>query len=163
MFETFTMRARQVVFAARIKAGQRGAPMMDVGDLLLGMLIEDQGMMASVLPSIMTEGQGATSLLPLPAQTPFFPLGAANELLYRIEKLLPQSKPIAQTVEIPLSPDLKRVFDGANDVQSMFQHKEIEPLHLLAAVLTEESSRYVKLLQEVAITKELVLQRLNAP
>src|ERR1700674_4873354 len=121
MFETFSMRARQVVFAARMKAGQRGAPMMDVGDLLLGMLIEDQGMMASVLPSIMTEGQGATSLVPLPAQTPFFPLGAANELLNRIEKLLPQSKPIAQTVEIPISPDLKRVFDGAKDVQSMLQ------------------------------------------
>jgi hypothetical protein len=163
MFETFSMRARQVVFAARMKAGQRGAAMMEVGDLLLGMLIEDQGMMASVLPSIMAEGRGATSLVPLPAPMPFFPLGAADELLNRIDKLLPQSKPIAQTVEIPLSPDLKRVFERAKDMQSMSQHKEIEPLHLLAAVLTEESSRYVKLLQEVAINKELVLQRLNAP
>jgi len=43
----------------------------------------------------------------------------------------------------------------------MFHHKQIEPLHLLAAVLTQEMTQHSKLLQGLGITKELVLQRLR--
>jgi hypothetical protein len=162
MFEIFSMRARRVVFAARLKAGQRGAAMIDVGDLLLGILLEDQGMMGSLL-SIMTEENRPATLEPFPSHTPFFPLGAPDELQKKIEKLLSRSKPVAQTIEIPLSPELKCAFDGAIHIQDMFHHKRIEPLHLLAAVLAEESSQYVKLLQDFGITREQVLQRLKQP
>jgi hypothetical protein len=40
----FSIRAILVVLGARLKAGQRGAIMIEVGDLLLGMIMEDQGM-----------------------------------------------------------------------------------------------------------------------
>jgi hypothetical protein len=157
----FSTRAIQVVFAARFKAGQRGANMIEVGDLLLGMVLEDKGMIGNLL-SNMHGGPGLTSPLTLPSHSPFFSPEAAGELLTRIETLLPQSEPISHTIEVPLSLDLERAFDGAKGVQDMFHHKQIEPLHLLAGVLTQESSQHFKLLQEVGITKELVLQRLRA-
>jgi hypothetical protein len=162
MFETFSMGARRVVFVARLKAGQRGAAMIDLGDLLLGILLEDQGMIGSFFP-IMTEGRGPAPLELFPSHTPIFPLGAPDELLEKIEKLLPQSKPVAKTIEIPISPDLEGAFDGAIHIQNTFNHKRIEPLHLLAAVLTEESNQHVKLLQDFGITKEQVLKRLKEP
>jgi hypothetical protein len=156
----FSMRAIQVVFAARYKAGQRGANIIEVGDLLLGLVLEDKGMMGNLVSS-MHEGKRPTSVLPLPSHSPFFSPQAADELLTRIENLLPQSQPIGHTIEVPLSADLERAFDAAKEVQDAFHHKQIEPLHLLAGVLTE-SSQLVKPLQELGITKELVLQRLKA-
>ena len=66
----FSSRAIQVVFAARYKAGQRGANMIEVGDLLLGMILEDQGMMENLLTD-MREGQGPASVLPRPSHNPF--------------------------------------------------------------------------------------------
>lgn len=156
------MGARRLVFVARLNAGQRGAAMIDLGDFLLGFLLEDQGMVGRFFP-IMTEGGGPATLELFPTHTPIFPLGAPDELLDKIEKLLPQSKPVAKTIEIPISADLKRAFDGAIDIQNTFNHKRIEPLHLLAAVLIEESNQYVKLLQDFGITKEQVLKRLKEP
>jgi Clp amino terminal domain, pathogenicity island component len=150
----------QVVLAARYNAGQRGANVIELGDLLLGMVLEDNGMMGNLVSKMCGE-QGPTSVLPLPSHTPFFPADAAGELLTRIENLLPQSEPIAHTIELPLSPDVGHVFVGAKDAQSMFHHKQIQPLHLLAAVLARDSGQHVKLLQEVGITKELVVERLR--
>jgi hypothetical protein len=163
MFETFSMRARRVVFAARLTAGQRGAATIEMGDLLLGVLLEDQDLEGSLLLSNIREGQRPAKLEPLPSHIPFFPLGATDKLRNRIEKLLSQSEAVARTAEIPLSPDLKRAFEEATHIQNTYHHKRIEPLHILAGVLTEESSQYVKLLQEIGITKEQVLQRLSQP
>jgi hypothetical protein len=49
MFDTFSQRARQAVFAARWRAGQRGADEMCVEDLVVGLIIEDQGMIESLV------------------------------------------------------------------------------------------------------------------
>ena len=156
-----SIRAMQVVLAARYKAGQRGANRIELGDLLLGIVLEDNGMMGHLLSNMLGE-QKPASAFPLPSHVPIFPAEAVGELLTRIENLLPQSEPIAHTIELPMSPEIEHVFDGATDVQNMFHHKQIQPLHILAAVLTKESGRHVNLLQEVGITEELVLERLRA-
>ncbi|MFY9530552.1 MAG: hypothetical protein WAR24_16740 [Candidatus Acidiferrales bacterium] len=44
MFEVYSERANQVIFVARLKAGQRGADMVDVDDILVALIIEDQMM-----------------------------------------------------------------------------------------------------------------------
>src|ERR1700680_1147514 len=59
MFDVFSMRARQIVFAARLKAGERGASVMDVEDLLLGLMLEDQGEPMENLISKLHDGLGA--------------------------------------------------------------------------------------------------------
>jgi ATP-dependent Clp protease ATP-binding subunit ClpA len=67
----------------------------------------------------------------------------------------------ALSTEIPISSELERVCDAAKNLQYKFQQSQIEPLHLLAAVLTEESSQFTRLLREVGITYDQVLQRLR--
>jgi ATP-dependent Clp protease ATP-binding subunit ClpA len=155
---TFSVRALRVLFAARHKAGQRGAKQIEVGDLLLGLILEDNGM--GNLLSEMHGEQG--SILPLPPHIPFFSSEAAGELMTRIENLLPQAESIGHTIDLPLSADVEHVFDSAKDVQSTLRHKQIQPLHLLAAVLTQDSGQFVNLLNEGEITKNQVLERLNA-
>jgi hypothetical protein len=49
VFDAFSVRARQIVFAARFKAGERGAASIEVEDLLLGLILEDQGMLGERL------------------------------------------------------------------------------------------------------------------
>jgi len=159
-FNTFSLRAIQVVMAARYKAGQRGAKMIEVGDLVLGIVLEDNSMMGTLFSNI-DEEQRTASVFPIPSHPPFFPAETASELLTGIQNLLPQFEPIATTIEVPLSLGIVHVFDGAKEMESMFHHKQIHPLHLLEAVLTQDLGTLGKLLQEVGITKELVVERLR--
>jgi len=154
----FSIRAMQTLFAARFKAGQRGANVIEVDDLLFGIVLEDQGMMENVLPM----AKDSIPELPSPSHSPFFPPATAGDIITRIENLLPQSEPYTHTIEVPLSADLERTFDEAKNLRSMFHHKQIEPLHLLAAVLGQESNQHVKLLRETGITREMVMERLRA-
>jgi ATP-dependent Clp protease ATP-binding subunit ClpA len=64
---------------------------------------------------------------------------------------------------VPLSPSLERVFNSAKALQSRFKYSQIEPLHLLAAILAEVSSQGVRLLQRSGITREKVLMTLSGP
>ena len=45
MFDNFSTRARQLVFAARFKAGERGAAVVDTDDFFVGLVLEDQGLL----------------------------------------------------------------------------------------------------------------------
>jgi hypothetical protein len=45
MIDNFSTRARQITFAARFKAGERGAKMIDIDDFLVSMVLEDQGLL----------------------------------------------------------------------------------------------------------------------
>jgi ATP-dependent Clp protease ATP-binding subunit ClpA len=160
MFDNFSERARQIAFAARFKAGERGANMIDTDDLLVGLILEDQGILEKTVFSTIFEGQG----IPVnraPSHIPFLSATVAQELLANLEKDLLQSQPIALTTEVPLSPSLEHVFNSAKDVQTRFRHNQIEPLHLLAAILAEESGQGIKLLQGSGITHEKVLRALS--
>jgi ATP-dependent Clp protease ATP-binding subunit ClpC len=160
MLDNFSERARQIVFAARFKAGERGANMIDTDDLLVGLVLEDQGTLEkTILPTIF-EGQG-TPVNRSQFHIPFFSSKAAEDLLANLKKLLPQSRPVALTTELPLSPSLERMFDSAKAIQARFQHSQIEPLHLLAAILTEDASQGAKLLQGSGVTLEKVLLTLG--
>lgn len=159
MFETFSERGRHVIFATRVKAGERGGDALDIADLLVGLILEDQGMLATaVFPKL----GGTTGALYRPStHTPFFSSTQAQELLASLEKLLPQSQPVPTTAEIPISPSLKRAIDSAKALQTSLQHSAVEPLHLLAAALAEESSPGAQLLRDAGVTEEKVLLALR--
>ena len=106
------------------------------------------------------EGRG-TLLNKASSRIPFFSQEIANKLLTKMRDLLPQAHPVEHSTEIPVSPALERIFDASKDFQRQFQQSQTEPLHLLAAILTEESSQAVKLLQEFGITQEKVLGKLR--
>ncbi len=135
--------------------------MIDTDDLLIGLILEDQGILEKTVFSTIFEGQG----IPVnraPSHMPFLSSKVAQDLLANLEKDLPKSQPVALTTEVPLSPSLEHVFNSAKDIQTRFRHNQIEPLHLLAAILTEESSQGVKLLQDSGITHEKVLLALSS-
>jgi ATP-dependent Clp protease ATP-binding subunit ClpA len=161
MFETLSIRARQAVFAARFKAGQRGADNIEVGDLILGLILEDQGGMEALLAA-MHDGQAAASVLDRPIHTPFLLPETANKLVAEIEALLPRAATVPHTRELPLSPELQRIFEGAKEVQRVFGQDQIGPLHLISAILADEPSRYTKLLEHSGVTTETVSNRLRA-
>ena len=160
MLDAFSLRSRQIVFAARFKAGERGASMIDIDDLLVGLVLEDQGMLEKGLFSKLHEGAGHF-VNQAPLHTSFFCPEMANNFLAKIEGILPRSQSVDLSTEIPLSPALEQTFNSAKDIQTRFQHSQIEPLHLLAALLIEESSQGVKLLHGSGITQENVLLKLG--
>src|SRR5215471_17726163 len=70
MFDNFSPRARQVVFIARFKAGERGATAIEVDDFIGALVLEDQGMLESIF-SKFDEGQGTVVNSAKPFQTRF--------------------------------------------------------------------------------------------
>ena len=159
MVDNFSMRARQVVFVARFKAGERGARMIEVDDFLAALVLEDQEMSEKIFSDSL--GDGGTFVNKAPSHQPFFSPETAEHLLTRIKDILPQSDSIGLTEEIPLSPALENVFDSANGIQTQFQRSQIEPLLLLAAIVTQPSSECTELLNEFGITQESVLAKLR--
>ena len=165
MFDTFSMRARRVVFAARVKAGERGADNIGIDDFLLGLILEDQDMIGSLMETSFPDSHQEEIIVsksPAEAHIRFFDPEIASELLIQIGNLLPQSSPISLTTEIPLSSDLKRVFDEADNFRKVLHHDRIEPLHLLVLILREKPTEGAELLQKAGITGERVLQTLRA-
>ena len=160
MFDNFSARARQVVFVARFNAGERGATTIDVDNFIGALIIEDQGMLESIFSKV-DEGQG-TALNAAPSHVSFFSSDIARGLLTNLENSLPRSQPVSLITEIPLSASMETAFDAAKSFQTEFRHRQIEPLHLLAAILKGESSRGVKLLRASGITQEEVLLALSS-
>jgi len=158
MFDNFSTRARQIVFAARFKAGERGAAVVDTDDFLAGLVLDDQGLLLKSLFPDVEENAFVGKGLP---HVPFFSHKLAEDLLSTLEKSLPRSQPVPGTTDIPLSSSLERVFDLAKELQPQFRHSHMEPLHFLAVILKEDSSEGAKLLQRSGVTLENVLSELS--
>ena len=132
--------------------------MVDTDDFLVGLVLEDQGLLLkSLFPDVeenafMEKGQ---------PHVPFFSQDLAEDLLTKPKKSLPQSQPIPETTKMPLSSSLERVFDLAKELQPQFRHSHMEPLHFLAAILKDDSSEGAKLLRRSGVTLENVLSELS--
>ena len=158
MFDSISTRARQLVFAARFKAGERGAAVVDTDDFLVGLVLEDQGLLLKVLFPDVEENAFVEKGRP---HVPFFSQELAEDLLTTLEKSLPRSQSLPETAEMPLSSSLERVFDLAKQLQTRFGHSRMEPLHFLAAILEEDSSEGAKLLRRSGVSLENVLSELS--
>jgi ATP-dependent Clp protease ATP-binding subunit ClpC len=86
MFERFTERARRAVFFARYEAGEYGNPVIGTEHLLLGVLREDRGLLAS-----------------LPGR-----FDAVDDIRTEIESGLTQGERIPTSVEMPLSAESEK-------------------------------------------------------
>lgn len=160
MFDSFSLRSKQIIFAARIKAGERGASTIDIDDVLVGLVLEDQGMLEKGLFPKLREGTFHFVNQDV-LHIPFFSPEAANDFLAKIEGILPRSEPVETSTDMPLSSAAIRAFNSAEEIQTRSRHSQIEPLHLLAALLAEESQA-VKLLHDSGITQEKVLLKLGS-
>ncbi len=120
MFERYTEKARRTIFFARYEASQFGAPVIEPEHLLLGILREDERLLARFL-------RGPK------------PLPLREWLRQEIEgRAPPLRKKISTSVELPLAPETKRVLAYAHEESELLQHRHIGTEHLLLGLLREE-------------------------
>ena len=137
--------------------------MIDIDDVLVGLILEDEGMLEMLEEGLFPKlREGRVHLVnEAPLHIPFFSPEIANDFLAKIEGILPRAEPVGTSTEIPLSSAVVHAFNSAEEIHTRFGHSQIEPLHLLAALLREESSQGVKLLHDSGITQEKVLLKLD--
>jgi ATP-dependent Clp protease ATP-binding subunit ClpA len=93
---------------------------------------------------------------------PFFSADVASKALLRLHAFLPQHEPVAESVDITMSPSLQHILNAATTLAGKLQHSQVQPLHLVAAILAEESSGPAEILKEAGISREAVIQALRS-
>jgi ATP-dependent Clp protease ATP-binding subunit ClpA len=158
MFDFYSERAKEVLFIARAESRARGAKMLDVDDLLVSLIMEDQGIRSQAMLEIANAPD--PSQLPVEPHTAFLPAEVAVKLLAEVQDALPRRQSVPASADLPVSGALSLVLGVANDLQQKFQSKQVTPLHLLAAVLAG-STNGVLSLREAGITQETVIDAIR--
>jgi len=157
MFEVYSFRAQQVIFLARLKAGQRGAEAVEVADLLAALIIEDQEGFSKALSDIRNLPKSAAKA-DRKTHAPFFLPELASDLLASLPEMHTNSRASPNELELLLSQSAVRVFERAVSLCAELQHRYVQPLHILAAILDNRSSRVAQILDRAGITREGVLK-----
>lgn len=162
IFEGYSLRTRQIIFIARLKAGQRGAPEISIDDLLAAVIVEDQQMKFSVegFPEFesVQDSNSASWFIP---HASFFDSQTAAALLERIDSRLEIAAPQPDHLDIPVSAGLSHAFEIASRLAEELRQSKVEPLVLLASVLGERSSNGVELFREFGFTQAKVLEEIR--
>jgi len=85
----------------------------------------------------------------------------ASHLLVSLESVLPHSIPVATSVELPITPDLRVVFEYTQTLCNETGHSKIEPLHLFAGALHAGSAIVIDELQKAGIPYDSVMSKLR--
>ncbi len=120
MFERYTERSRRVIFFARYEALQYGSQVIAPEHLLLGLMREDRTISARFFP---------------------YERSVSVETIRReIEERIAVRSRIAQSAELQLSPETKKILFWASEESRHLNSRDIRPEHLLAGMLREERS-----------------------
>jgi ATP-dependent Clp protease ATP-binding subunit ClpC len=144
MFERYTERARRVLFFARYEATQLGSTSIETEHLLLGLIREGKGLTSRIfarshlsLESIRKEIEGRT--------------------VFRDK--------VSTSVDIPFSPETKRVLQYSAEEADRLLHTYIGTEHLLLGLLREEHSVASSILYEkgmrLSSVRDDIVQLLN--
>jgi ClpA/ClpB-like protein len=126
--------------------------------MVVGLVFEDQGKMGDLL-SLGLPQSGV--VIGLDAHPPFIPPETAARLLLSVDNILAHSTPVLTSVDLPVTAGLQTVFKVAEEIKEELCHERIEPLHLMAGILREESGLFSNELQAVGITQDLVMAKLR--
>jgi hypothetical protein len=158
MFEQYSDRARQVVFLSRKVAGRRGAAEIGVEDLIESLVVEDQGEIAKVFSEGMAAGVAVQWVAKHP---PFLTVETAAAIHRGLEPMLAsKGEALADSVDMPLTAAAKAVLEGAQRLsENLHQNSgtsaHIGPLHLLTAMLSDESSSEIAtILKQAGVHRE---------
>ena len=160
MFDCYSFQAQQVIFLARLKAGERGAGAIDIEDLLAAVLAQDQGAFPQAVSGLPAHRDSEAQVEPTPRHA-FLPADLAQNLQARVEALCTRSKPVSAASDMPMSSRLQHVFAEAAGLRDELEQKEVEPLHLLAAAVGEGSSLAAQVFRDAGITRESVVDALR--
>ncbi len=144
MFERYTERARRVIFFARYEASQLGSNSIETEHLLLGLI---------------REGKGLTSRL-------FSKNHLSMETIRKeIEGRAIYRDKVSTSVDIPLSPESKRVLCYASEEAERMLHNYIGTEHILLGLLREEKTVASAILAEKGLrlpaVRDDIVQLLN--
>ena len=156
VLEHFSDRSKMVIFLTRKDAGRRGSTALELGDLLEAIINEDQGELAKRFVGAVTRSG------PICEPDPFFSAEVASQVLLGLHNILPRHEPITDSVDMAMSSSLERILNAATTLAGELQHSQVQPLHLVAAILAEESSEPADILKEAGISREAVIQVLRS-
>lgn len=156
LLEHFSDRSKMIIFLARKDAGRRGAASLEPGDLLEAIINEDQGELEKRFVGAVTRSG------PIRQPDPFFSADVASKALRRLHSTLTQHEPVADSVDIGMSPSLQQILNAATTLASELHQSQVQPLHLVAAILCEDSSGLAEILQALGISREAVIQALQS-
>jgi len=144
MFERYTERARRVLFFARYEATQLGSTSIETEHLLLGLIREGKGLTSRIF---------ARSHLSL------------ESIRKEIEGRTVFREKVSTSVEIPFSPETKRVLQYSAEEADRLLHTYIGTEHLLLGLLREEQCVASSILYEkgmrLASVRDDIVQLLN--
>jgi hypothetical protein len=170
MFEDFSERARRIIFFSRILAGRRGGPRIEAEHLIEALILEDQ----AEYPKMFLEGSAPhTARMALPAHRPFFAAEVAAEIRRGLEPLMfSTAKALPTSLDMPVSDAALRVLRGAKELRQELRGEpatpspihvgDVEPLHLLAAALSDATFATAEVLKRVGLTKETVIAAIKS-
>ena len=99
---------------------------------------------------------------PICEPEPFFSAEVASQVLLGLHNILPRHEPVTDSVDIAMSSSLERILNAATTLAGELQHSQVQPLHLVAAILAEESSEPADILKGAGISREAVIQGLRS-
>lgn len=140
MFETYTERARRVIFFSRYEASQFGSPYIESEHILLGILREDKVLINC-----------------------FLSYDAVEAIRKQIEQHSGGGPQTSTSVDLPLSHEAKRVLSYAAEETERLAHKHIGAGHLLLGLLREEKSFAAELLHSHGVRVETVREQVAKP
>lgn len=139
MFERYTEKARRVIFFARYEASLVGSPEIRDEHLLIGLMREDKGLLRHYIGG----EPGAESIR----------AAITASTIVR--------EPTSTSVDLPLSPDAKRILAYAAEEAERLAHQHIGTEHLILGILREESCFSARLLRERGLTIETARVRIH--
>jgi ATP-dependent Clp protease ATP-binding subunit ClpA len=155
----YSKSASSADFLARQLARTRGSWNIEIEDLLLALLIEDQGDFMDAIAAFPGIGIDITQLPP-PHQ-PFLPRTIADDLIGKIKALCSRAQPIPPGSDIRRSEGVKRAFAVADLLRGALQQESIEPLHLLAAILGTEPGTSSQMFLNAGVTPDQIIEALR--
>lgn len=126
MFERYTEKARRAIFFARYEASQYGSMTIETEHLLLGIFREDHALGRKLLGD----------------------KGGADSLREKIESQIKRGERISTSVEVPLSPECKRVLNRGAEEAERLGSKHVGAEHLLLGIFHEKDCLAARLLLE---------------
>lgn len=152
-------RAGAVNFLARLTARTRGSRIIEIEDLLVSLLIEDQGGFMDAISTVPGVGIDIARM-PQPHQA-FLPREIAADLLVRVKALCRRSQPLPSESDILTCEGVKRAFAVADLLRKALKQELIDPLHLLAAVVGTEPGITTQMFVDIGINSDEILRVLR--
>ena len=126
MFETYTEKARRVIFFARYETSQVGSPAIESEHTLFGLLRADRSIFGRYLEDIAAEG----------------------ELRLQVLSLRPAGNPTSTSLDLPLSEECLRILACSLEEAERLGQVHTGTEHLLLGILREQDCLAAKLLSE---------------